>query len=257
MQPTVLFSLELQSLFLKRRPVSSQGVDEPAAFALTSPVRDESPLLQLGLPQKTRNVLQSPYDAADDSLQAAGCAISTFLVDSLPIARYHPVNSRHIVLVMAASTIGPCVPLKDDSSLYHGLAQKGAPLMLRVVVVDDLSDSTTSLQWLLKKWGHDARVANDGPTTLKMADSFQPDVVILDLAMPGMDGYEVAKRLRQIDAQKPIIIAHSGYCTEDEILHSLSVGCNYHLPKPVELDEMKELLEAYEQLLLPNPPPEV
>ena len=122
--------------------------------------------------------------------------------------------------------------------------------MLRVLVVDDLADSTSSLRWLLQAWGHDARIAEDGAAALKMADRFQPDVVILDLAMPGMDGYEVAKRLRQIDLEKPIIIAHSGYCTEDDVQRSLDAGCNYHIPKPVEPDEIKQLLETYEQVLL-------
>jgi CheY-like chemotaxis protein len=125
--------------------------------------------------------------------------------------------------------------------------------MLRILVVDDCPDCATSLQWLLQKWRYDARAATDGPTALKMADCFQPDVVLLDLAMPGMDGHEVVKRLRRIDSEKPIIIAHSGYCTEDDVRRSLEVGCNYHIPKPVEPDELKGLLEAYKQLLLLKP----
>jgi two-component system CheB/CheR fusion protein len=119
--------------------------------------------------------------------------------------------------------------------------------MLRVLVDDDCPDCSVSLQWLLQKWGHDARVATDGPTALKRADRFQPDAVLLDLAMPRMDGYKVAKHLRQQDPQKPLIIAHSGYCTEADVRRSLEVGCNHHLPKPVEPDEIKRLLEAYEQ----------
>jgi CheY-like chemotaxis protein len=67
--------------------------------------------------------------------------------------------------------------------------------MLRVLVVDDCPDTVTSLQLLLRSWGHEARVATDGLTALDLADAFRPDVVVLDIALPGMDGYEVAKRL--------------------------------------------------------------
>ena len=121
--------------------------------------------------------------------------------------------------------------------------------MLRVLVVDDWQDSITSFHWLLQEWGHETRVAADGPTALKMAETFQPDVVILDLAMPGMDGYEVAKCLRQRDPQKPLLIAHSGYCSDADVRRSLEAGCSYHFPKPVDPIEVKQLLEAYEQWL--------
>ncbi len=119
--------------------------------------------------------------------------------------------------------------------------------MLRVLVVDDWPDSITTLHWLLRDWGHEARVAADGATALKMADSFRLDVVILDIAMPGMNGYEVAKRLRQLDPHKPLIIAHSGYCTDADVRRSLEAGCNYHLAKPVSPEDLRRLLEAYEQ----------
>lgn len=118
--------------------------------------------------------------------------------------------------------------------------------MLRILVVDDCLDTDKCWQLLLQSWGHETRVAVNGSTALDIADNFHPDVVILDLAMPGMDGYEVAKCLREIDQQKPIIIANSGYCAEADVRHSLEVGCNYHLSKPVEPDEVKRLLECCE-----------
>jgi CheY-like chemotaxis protein len=90
--------------------------------------------------------------------------------------------------------------------------------MLRILAVDDWPDSTTSLQSILQEWGYEARVATDGATALTIANSFHPDVVILDLAMPGMHGYEVVKRLRQLDLQKashhyPFGLLHSRRCT--------------------------------------------
>ncbi len=119
--------------------------------------------------------------------------------------------------------------------------------MLRVLVVDDWPDSIMTLQLLLQSWGHEALVAVDGSQTLKMAELIELDVVILDIGMPGMDGYEVAKRLRQRNRRKPIIIAHSGYCTDADIRLALEAGCDYHLAKPVDPDDIKRLLESCEQ----------
>lgn len=121
--------------------------------------------------------------------------------------------------------------------------------MLRVLVVDDWTDSITTFHVLLRDWGHEALVAADGPTALKIAGSFRPDVVILDIAMPVMDGYEVAKRLRQGAPCKPLIIAHSGLCREDDVRRSLEAGCHYHFTKPVDPIEIKQLLDAYERWL--------
>ena len=128
--------------------------------------------------------------------------------------------------------------------------------MLRVLVVDDTSDIIESLQWLLQGWGHEARVAANGPTALKMVEVFHPDVVILDLAMPGMDGYEVAKRLRQLKLQKLLIIVLSGYCADQDVRRSLEVGCNYHIRKPAQPDEIKRILESCERVLQRTPPAE-
>ncbi len=119
--------------------------------------------------------------------------------------------------------------------------------MLRVLVVDDYADSAISLQWLLQAWGYEAHIATDGPTALQIAESYRPDVVILDLAMPEMDGFEVAKRLRLLDPHKPIIITHSGYNTKDDIRSALEVGCIYYLTKPAEPDEIQRLLEICER----------
>jgi CheY-like chemotaxis protein len=125
--------------------------------------------------------------------------------------------------------------------------------MLRVLVVDDWPDTIMGLQWLLQSWGHEVCLAADGPIALKMTESLKPDVVILDLGLPEMDGYEVAKRLRRPDSHKPIIIAHTGYCSEDDIRRALEAGCNYHLKKPVDPEELQRLLECCKELLEEKP----
>src|SRR4051812_26022760 len=83
---------------------------------------------------------------------------------------------------------------------------------LRVVVVDDWADAADSLALLLQVWGHDARVARDGPAALALAGSFRPDVVFLDIGMPGMDGLAVAReRGRRASAGWPLLVALSGH----------------------------------------------
>jgi CheY-like chemotaxis protein len=126
--------------------------------------------------------------------------------------------------------------------------------MLRVLVVDDCPDTVTSLQLLLSSWGYEARAATDGLTALDLADSFQPDVVVLDIALPGMDGYEVAKRLRRPSSEKPIIIAHSGYRTEADVRRSLKAGFAAHLAKPVDPEDIRKVLIICEKWLHLNPP---
>jgi CheY-like chemotaxis protein len=119
--------------------------------------------------------------------------------------------------------------------------------MLRVLVVDDWPDTIPTLQLLLQTWGYETCVASDGLTALTIAEDFKPDVVILDLGLPGMDGFEVAKRLRQNDRERPLIIVLSGYCTKDDVQHSSEVGCDFHLAKPAEPDEIERILTGFEQ----------
>jgi CheY-like chemotaxis protein len=126
--------------------------------------------------------------------------------------------------------------------------------MLRVLVVDDSQDTATTLQWLLRVWGYEAHVATDGPTALKVADNFHPDAVILDIALPGMDGYELAKRLRKPNSEKPFIVAHSGYCSDAHVRRSLKAGFAAHLPKPVDPEDIRKILVICEKWLRWNPP---
>jgi len=126
--------------------------------------------------------------------------------------------------------------------------------MLRVLVVDDCPDSVLSLRLLLQSWGYEARDATDGPAALDVADSFQPDVVVLDIGLPGMDGYQVAKRLRKPNSETPFIVVHSGHCTDADMRRSLKAGFIAHLPKPVDPEDIRKILVICEKWLRRNPP---
>jgi CheY-like chemotaxis protein len=116
---------------------------------------------------------------------------------------------------------------------------------LRVLVVDDSADMCASMAMLLELWGHDARVASDGPAALENAAEYGPDVILLDLGMPGMDGYEVAMRLRQqLGAAQPLLVSMSGHGGAEQRRRALDAGCDLHWVKPAEPDELRRLLES-------------
>jgi signal transduction histidine kinase/CheY-like chemotaxis protein len=113
----------------------------------------------------------------------------------------------------------------------------------KVLVVDDNTDAVQSLALLLRMWGHEVRVAHDGPTALALAAEFQPEAVLLDIGLPGMDGYEVARRLRQHPGTAQVLlVAITGYGQEDDRLHSQAAGFDQHLIKPVDPNTLRPLL---------------
>src|SRR5262249_60092589 len=100
-----------------------------------------------------------------------------------------------------------------------------------------------SLTMVLRLWGHEVRLARDGPTALQIAREERPDVVLLDIGMPGMDGYEVARRLREQPAlKKPFLIAVTGYGRQEDQRRSRKAGVNLHLVKPVDTEGLRRLL---------------
>ena len=116
--------------------------------------------------------------------------------------------------------------------------------MLRILVVDDDRDTAVSLQMVLELWGYEVRAAHSGIAALRMAERFVPGLVILDLAMPEMDGYELARRLRDSRRDGLTIVCLSGYGTEEDQHRSRAVGCDYHFLKPVELPQLQRILKA-------------
>jgi signal transduction histidine kinase len=113
----------------------------------------------------------------------------------------------------------------------------------RILVVDDSMDAAKSLALLLRLAGHEVAVAHDGPTALKTADSFQPNLVILDIGLPGMDGYEVARLLRgQPPSPNLVLVALTGYGQEEDRRLSREAGFDHHLVKPVDPTELQRIL---------------
>jgi PAS domain S-box-containing protein len=105
----------------------------------------------------------------------------------------------------------------------------------RVLVVDDNVDAAESVGMLLRIWGHTVRLAHNGPETLCAAKEYQPEVILLDIGLPGMNGYDVARRLReQPSARNVLLIALTGYGQDDDRRRTEEAGFDHHLTKPVE-----------------------
>lgn len=116
---------------------------------------------------------------------------------------------------------------------------------LRVLVVDDNVDTVLSFSILLRASGHDVFTANDGLLAVQVANEQHPDVVLLDIGLPGLNGYDVAKRIRkQKGGDEIVLIALTGYGQDTDRELSAQAGFNHHLVKPARLDQVKEILAA-------------
>jgi signal transduction histidine kinase len=113
----------------------------------------------------------------------------------------------------------------------------------RVLIVDDNVDTAHGLARLLRLLGHETRTVHDGPAAITEAIAFRPEFILLDIGLPGMDGYEVARRLRDDEEfRHAVIIAISGYAQEEDRLRSHEAGFNHHLAKPVDYDALIALI---------------
>jgi len=105
----------------------------------------------------------------------------------------------------------------------------------RLLVVDDNKDAANSLALLLKLQGHEVRVAYSGAAALDIAASYRPDMILLDIGMPEMDGYEVARRLRQWPGFENVVLtALTGWGQQEDRRRAAEAGFNHHLVKPPE-----------------------
>ncbi len=123
------------------------------------------------------------------------------------------------------------------------MSELAGTVPLCVLVVDDCVDTAESLAALLGLWGYRPVVAHDGATALVAAEAHQPDVVLLDLALPGLDGLEVARRLRQHRGlREALLVAVTGYGDESFRRRADEAGFDLYLIKPLDLEWLRRLL---------------
>jgi signal transduction histidine kinase len=141
-----------------------------------------------------------------------------------------------------------CLPLTAGEAAEVRPAAVETPASghpLRILVVDDNEAQAESLALLLGCDGHDVRTACDGPRALEAAAAFRPQAVLLDIGMPGMDGYEAARRLRQqSSSEKMLLVALTGYGRAEDVERAHAAGFDRHLVKPAEPAEVRRLLAS-------------
>jgi PAS domain S-box-containing protein len=147
------------------------------------------------------------------------------------------------------STFTVQLPLHESEAVPELARPAGTQSMeigrRRVVVVDDNPDAASSLALLLEMSGHEVFTAFDGPQALKLVSAHKPDAVFLDLGMPGMDGFEVARRIRATPAgMNMMVIALTGWGQETDRLQTRAAGFDHHLIKPVSAEQLAEVLKG-------------
>jgi CheY-like chemotaxis protein len=150
-------------------------------------------------------------------------------------------GSEFVIRLPLAAQQASSNPPRAEDRPGSGLGQR------RILVVDDNRDAAMSMRMLLKVLGADVRVAFNGPDALQLIEEYKPAVVLLDIGMPGMDGYEVARRIRQQNKFDDVmLIALTGWGREDDRRRSQSAGFDQHLTKPAEMRALETLLLSLE-----------
>jgi len=114
----------------------------------------------------------------------------------------------------------------------------------RVLVVDDNADAADSLAMLLEAIGNDVRVAYDGEEAVDKALEFSPEIVLLDIGLPKMHGYDVAKHIRAAKGEEVLLVAVTGWGNEDDRRRSREAGFDYHFTKPVDPEDLVRVVGA-------------
>jgi CheY-like chemotaxis protein len=131
---------------------------------------------------------------------------------------------------------------RDPHSTPYDASMAATPR--RLLIADDNSDAAESLAMLLRLEGHDVTVVGSGRQALTAVADVQPEFALLDIGMPDMDGYEVARQLRRIELPSRLtLIAVTGWGQEGDKARASQAGFDYHFTKPIEPDELFELLK--------------
>lgn len=119
----------------------------------------------------------------------------------------------------------------------------------RILVVDDNQNLAKTLGWMVEILGHDVRVVHDGKTMLALATTYRPDIILLDIGLAGVSGYDLAKQIRQHPTLKDcVLIAQTGWGQPEHQRRSKEAGFDHHLVKPVELETLAQLLASFEHV---------
>ena len=113
----------------------------------------------------------------------------------------------------------------------------------RVLVVDDNEDAANSLATLLEVMGYEVRIAYDGPEGIEAADDFEPAVALLDIGLPKLSGYDIARHVRDMRGEKVLLVAITGWGQEDDKRRAREAGFDHHFTKPADFEALLTLID--------------
>jgi CheY-like chemotaxis protein len=203
----------------------------------------------IGVPPDVLGRVFEPFVQSDGSLARSegGLGIGLTLVRSLVEMHGGSVEACSPGLgqgseftVRLPVRIPQALPETNGRPLEAGAFSPARPV--RVLVVEDNIDAAESLATLLRIWGHEVHVVHDGLQALEAAREQRPEVVLLDIGLPGLDGYQVAQRLREEGLDDALLVAMTGYGQPEDRRRSREAGIHHHFVKPVEPFVLRNLL---------------
>jgi CheY-like chemotaxis protein len=157
-------------------------------------------------------------------------------------------HGTELVVHLPALLAAPAQAAAPDGGGRSPVIRTSAKAPARILVVDDLAASAETLMTLLEMEGFEVKCASEGMAALKIAEDFRPDVVLLDIGLPGMNGFEVAHRLRtQPESRDALLIALTGYGEAESRSRSVQAGFDFHMVKPADVNLLLSMLANPQQ----------
>jgi len=194
-------------------------------------------------PEQLRDIFKPFHQASLGAIDAGGMGLGLALVDQLT----HLHGGK-----VSVSSDGPSAGSRFEVRLplthpvparAAEVAEESAGSRRRVLIVDDNPDALESLKMLLELVGHEIEVAEDGCGAIERARLWRPEIALIDIGLPDIDGYEVVARMRALKlAPRPLFVALTGYGQPEDRQRALAAGFDVHLTKPVDIDELSRIL---------------
>ena len=200
----------------------------------------------IGMSPKMIKRLFRPFMQADESLDRSqgGLGLGLALVKGLvemhggKVEAYSKGLGEGSAFTVYLPLSAKLCPVKEDEISSKSQCQK-----LQVLVIEDIEDVAEIMKLLLLEDGHEVALAKDGIQGVKMAKEYRPDVVLCDIGLPGMDGYQVARVIRADNTLKDtFLISLTGYARPEDLQRSKEAGFHFQLTKPVNLEELRKVL---------------
>ncbi|MEI7686013.1 MAG: PAS domain S-box protein [Planctomycetota bacterium] len=203
----------------------------------------------IGIPEESLPHIFDMFAQVDRSIErsAGGLGIGLALVKGLvemhggSVAAQSPGHGKGSLFAVTLPILN--APPEDSAAANATAEQRGSSR--KILVVDDNRDSAISMAMMLRLTGNEVRTAHDGLEAVNVAEQFRPQIILMDVGMPLLNGLEATRRIRQQSWGRPIIVALTGWSQDEDRLRSLEAGCDGHLMKPVDANDLETFLAKW------------